>query len=199
MRWDNLFDDLASQLEQGLNAEDDDLQAEEERLRLGRLSIRERILSVHESYERTDDYSIRLVLRTGENVPVRPTTVGRDWLSGRIRDGSAAARQCIVPLAAIAGIVLAREQVRRSLATSARDTDPVLAARLGVAFVLRDLCRRRVAVEAVLPHGSVFGTIDRVGRDHFDVAVHEPGQPRRQSAVSEYRLVPLVELMMVRL
>ena len=42
MRWDNLFDDLESQLEQELDAEDIDLLAEEERLRLGRLGLRDR-------------------------------------------------------------------------------------------------------------------------------------------------------------
>lgn len=199
MRWDNLFDDLASQLEQGLTAEEEDLQAEEERLRLGRLSLRERIIAMFESYERTEAYSIRLVLVDGQSVPVRPTTIGRDWLSGAIRDGSAAHRQCIVPLAAIAGIVVDRGQVRRSLSGAPPETDRVLAARLGLAFVLRDLCRRRVSIEAVLTTGSVFGTIDRVGRDHFDVAVHEPAEPRRETSVSEYRLVPFAHLAMVRL
>ena len=43
MRWDNLFDDLESQLEQELTAEEVDLQAEEERLRLARLCIRDRL------------------------------------------------------------------------------------------------------------------------------------------------------------
>ncbi len=43
MRWDNLFDDLESQLEQELGAEDVDLLAEEERLRLGRLALRDRL------------------------------------------------------------------------------------------------------------------------------------------------------------
>ncbi|CAN5282067.1 hypothetical protein BH11ACT2_BH11ACT2_08130 [soil metagenome] len=199
MRWDNLFDDLETQLEQGLNAEEDDLHAEEERLRLGRLSLRERIVSVRDSYERRADYSLRFLLISGESVPVRPATVGRDWLSGDIRDGSAARRQCILPLTAIAGMSLTREQVRRSLAPSERATEATLATRLSVAFVLRDLCRRRVSLEIVTVAGSAFGTIDRVGRDHLDLAVHEPGQPRREGAVSEYRAVALAHLAMVRL
>ena len=37
MRWESLFDDMESQLEQELGAEDEQLRAEEERLRLGRL------------------------------------------------------------------------------------------------------------------------------------------------------------------
>lgn len=46
MRWDDLFDDLESQLEQELGAEDVDLLAEEERLRLGRLTLRDRLLAM---------------------------------------------------------------------------------------------------------------------------------------------------------
>jgi hypothetical protein len=37
MRWNNLFDDLAGQLERELGAEDRDREADEERLRIGRL------------------------------------------------------------------------------------------------------------------------------------------------------------------
>jgi hypothetical protein len=199
MRWDNLFDDLETQLEQGLTAEEEDLQAEEERLRLGRLTLRERILSVHESYERSVDYSLRFQLISGESVPVRPSTIGRDWISGDIRDGSSANRQCILPLTAITGISLTRQQVRRSLASADRRTEVALAARLSIAFVLRDLCRRRTSVEIVTTGAPAFGTIDRVGRDHFDLAIHEPGEPRRERAVTEYRVVALAQVAMVRL
>ena len=45
MRWDKLFDDLESQLEREITAEELDLDAEEERLRLGRLSVRERLVA----------------------------------------------------------------------------------------------------------------------------------------------------------
>jgi hypothetical protein len=45
----------------------------------------------------------------------------------------------------------------------------------------------------------VHGTIDRVGRDHLDLAVHEAGQSRRQSAVQQYRVIPLDQLLLVRL
>lgn len=40
MRWEHLFDDLETQLERELTAEELDLEVEEERLRLGRLSLR---------------------------------------------------------------------------------------------------------------------------------------------------------------
>jgi hypothetical protein len=199
MRWDNLFDDLESQLAQGLSAEEVDLRAEEERLRLGRLSVRDRIVSVQESYEKRAEYAIRVVLASGEYVDVRPVTVGRDWVSGDIRDGSRLKRQCILPLSAVVGITLSKEQVRRSLNESHRDPGANAAARLGLPFVLRDLCRRRSSVEIMTLAAPIAGTIDRVGRDHVDVAVHEAGTPRREAEVSGYRLVPLSQIMMVRL
>ena len=64
--------------------------------------------------------------------------------------------------------------------------------------MLRDLCRRRTSVELDLLDESLAGTIDRVGRDHLDLAVHEPGSARRESAVSQYRLVPFAQLSLVR-
>ncbi len=70
--------------------------------------------------------------------------------------------------------------------------------RLGLPFVLRDLCRRRTPLELHLPETVLHGTIDRVGRDHCDVALHEPGSPRRESAVTAYRVVAIDRVALVR-
>ena len=51
----------------------------------------------------------------------------------------------------------------------------------------------------MLASGEVHGTIDRVGRDHVDLAVHDRGEPRREGAVREVRIVPLAALLLVRL
>jgi hypothetical protein len=56
-----------------------------------------------------------------------------------------------------------------------------------------------VNVELITMTTPVTGTIDRVGRDHLDIAVHESGAPRRDSSVSTYRILPLRELLIVRL
>jgi hypothetical protein len=199
MRWDNLFDDLESQLEQGLTAEEVDLKAEEERLRLSRLTIRSRILSIHESFDRHAEFTIRMQLRSGDLLDLRPATVGKDWLSGDIRDSTTRNLQCIIPIDAIAAVVLTNDLVRRSVNEPVTETGQSLSGRLGLPFVLRDLCRRRVSVEILTMTTPVTGTIDRVGRDHVDVAVHEHGAPRRDAAVSAYRIVPLREVLLVRL
>ncbi|MCU1524984.1 MAG: hypothetical protein JWO18_1878 [Microbacteriaceae bacterium] len=195
MRWDNLFDDLEGQLEQELSAEEVDLQAEEERLRLGRLSVRDRIRAMHESGGIR--HPIRVVLTNGATIAVLPKTIGRDWVSGDLVDESQRESQCIVPIAAIASLVLSREQVTDSLEASGESAHG-LSGRLGLGFVLRDLCRRRRAIDVQLASGVLHGTIDRVGRDHLDLAMHDAGTPRRENAVTQYRLVPFDQVQLVR-
>jgi hypothetical protein len=200
MRWDNLFDDLEGQLEQGRTLEEGDLLAEEERLRLGRLSLRDRMAAIASFPPGVEDGVVRVLLHTGAVVPVRPLTFGRDWLAGDIVDESRNSAQCVLPVAGLASLLLTRRQVRQSLTpppgmTSGRGiTD-----RLSLAFVLRDLCRRRAALELSLPGATLHGTLDRVGRDHCDLAVHENGSPRRETEVSSYRIVPIDQIVFVRL
>lgn len=200
MRWDNLFDDLEGQLEQELGAEEVDLRAEEERLRLGRVSLRERISAIAAAEPPGSCYGIDVQLITGESLRLRPNTFGKDWIAGDLIEESARACQCVLPLGAIAALMLTSAQVRDSLRPERRASPaPQLADRIGIAFVLRDLCRRRVAIEAHAPGGILHGTIDRVGRDHFDLAMHERGEVRRAGAVSGIRVVPLGQLCLVRL
>jgi hypothetical protein len=199
MRWDNLFDDLESQLEQELSAEEIDLQAEEERLRLARLGIRDRLRSMHAARSPIDDRTLCLILGDGSRVTVAPETFGRDWFAGELIEESGRRPQCIVPLESILGVVLARDQVVPSLEPMVEESSGALSARLGLQFVLRDLCRRRAPVDLGLRTHRLYGTIDRVGRDHLDLAVHEPGQPRRDSLISEFRIVRLTEVVLVRL
>jgi len=199
MRWDNLFDDLESQLEQELTAEEVDLQAEEERLRLARLGMRNRLRSLH-SATVASERRLRLNLADGSTVTVDPATFGRDWLAGELVEESGRRPQCIVALDAIDGVILSARQVVQSLDSSGDgESAAALSARLGLAFVLRDLCRRRQAVELWLRDARMHGTIDRVGRDHIDLAVHEPDRPRRESEIREYRIVRLGQLVLVRI
>lgn len=196
MRWDQLFDDLEGQLERELTAEEVDLEAEEERLRLGRLSVRDRLLALQEAGEP----AISLLLLGGVRVSLRPVTFGRDWFSADLLDGSSRRAQCVVPLASVAGMTLNREQVAASLhPQDSGDGHPSLSSRLGLSFVLRDLCRRRRPVDLVLADTALHGTIDRVGRDHLDLAVHESGVVRREAAVMEYRVIAFAAIAYVRI
>ena len=197
MRWDNLFDDLESQLEQELGAEEGDLLAEEERLRLGRLTLRDRLIAMSRAGDGMPD-QLKLAMRDGSVVTVAVGSIGRDWLVGEMvgaRRGS-----CVVPLAAVAALLPSPEQLARSMTVEPAGESPVsLSARLGLAFVLRDLCRRRAAVDLRTASGErLHGTIDRVGRDHLDLAEHEPGVPRRAASVGRIRILPFGELHLVR-
>jgi hypothetical protein len=198
VRWDNLFDDLEGQLEQELNAESGDLRAEEERLRLGRLSLRARLAGLANGRCSGGVAIVTVVLLSGESISLRPTTFGRDWLAADLVGSSPAHAQCVLPLHAIAAVVLEPSQVDRSLAAEPQATARILE-RIGLPFVLRDLCRRRKSLQVHTANGVLTGTIDRVGRDHVDLAVHAPGTLRRSSDVRQYRIVPLSQIQLVRL
>ncbi|MFP7759770.1 hypothetical protein [Marisediminicola sp. LYQ134] len=201
MRWDDLFDDLEGQLEHELFAEELDVRAEEERLRIGRLSLRDRVAGIRSAAGKHGSRIVRLLLCDGTAIDVAPATIGRDWLSADVAGDTSRRDQCIVPFSSIAGVVLSRERVVESISapSTGREGPPdSLSARLTLSFVLRDLCRRRSTVEVRLRSGSAVGTIDRVGRDHLDLAIHERGVPRRESLVSEYRIVPFDQVVLVR-
>ena len=186
MRWDNLFDDLESQLEQELGAEDLDLLAEEERLRLGRLSLRDRLRAMS-----TADESVRLILTDGTRVAIAVGAFGRDWIAGEFSGEGLGSASCVIPISAIAGCLPTHAQTAASVGGDPDSGIGSLASRLGLPFVLRDLCRRRAAVNVRTTRELLHGTIDRVGRDHFDLAEHEPGVPRRDRSVRAIRLVPM--------
>jgi hypothetical protein len=197
MRWDRLFDDLESQLDHEQQEEERALALESERLRIGRLGLRDRLSAI--AAAGGDAGSVRIELVGGAVVQVRPAAFGRDWMSGHLgAPGGDATRsaQCIVPVGAIAAVLPGRHQVEASL-------DPVtegasrLAERIGLAFVLRDLGRRRLGVEVTTLDGRHHGTIDRVARDHLDLALHGQDAPRRERDVHGYRMVPFERLVLV--
>ena len=197
MRWDDLFDDLEGQLEHELGVEDVDMLVEEERLRLGRLALRDRLVAMTRPGDGATEH-LRVGLIDGQLISVAVGSLGRDWLLGELvgaRRGS-----CLLPLGAIAEVVPSPEQLARSVEAEVAPAAPLaISARIGLSVVLRDLCRRRAALEVATASGdSLHGTIDRVGRDHLDVAEHEAGVPRRASAVSRIRVLPFGQLVLVR-
>ena len=193
MRWDSLFDDLEGQLEQELSAEGDELRAEEERLRLGRLSLRDRLCA---AVAAAPAEPVRLRLVTGDPLVVTVRTIGRDWLSGEA--GDRRPEGVVVPLASVAALVVPPRLVAATLDPPA-DAERALPARVGLPFVLRDLARRRVPVSLQLASGVLEGTIDRVGRDFLDLAVHDLDSPRRTAAVRAVDVVALAAVLAVRL
>lgn len=203
MRWDSLFDDLENQLEHEMALDDLEVRAEEERLRIGRLTLRDRILALAEATA-AGSGSVTVALADGRWMTVRPHAFGKDWIAADIVPEESARRrpelaQCILPLAAVASLAVPRELLRESIRPlpEARGGGGI-ADRIGLAFVLRDLCRRRTRVDVSGVSGAFVGTIDRVGRDHLDLAVHEADAPRRQSLVRRIVVLPIDGIVLVR-
>lgn len=186
MRWELLFDDLESQLERGLAEEHDEVARDDERLRLARLGLGDRLRAA-------SGRRVEVILRSGSRCAFTVEQVGRDWACGEVDGGSDV---LVVPFWGVAAIELPPALVRDSLAPAVGRQQ--LAERLGIPFVLRDLARRRRFVELAVGEALLRGTIDRVGRDHLDLAEHEPDQPRRERVVRRSCLVPLATLDCVR-
>lgn len=183
MRFDHLFDDLESQLESELGASERSVADEEERFRIGKLELRERI--------REAGPSIDFVLRGGQRLRAKRVSVGRDWFSGEVLDGGQEGAGCVVPFRSIASIRMDEAAAVSSIAPSPEKVR--LADRLSLGFVLRDFARRRIWLRVhgqAASHLAPGGTIDRVGRDHFDLAVHEQGTIRARGNVSHVAIVP---------
>jgi len=187
VRWDELFADLEGQLEQGLGAEEREIELEEERLRVGRAALRDRVAAIA---QHPDALRVRLI--DGSAVEIVPRTVGRDWVSG---DLAGTAAQVVLPLAAVDALLPSTDQVQRSLAPASLGA---VTDRIGVAFLLRDLARRRRTLQLTTPAGVVTGTIDRVGRDHLDLAVHPLDGWRRPSAVARIEVLALARILLIR-
>lgn len=192
MRWDRFFDDLEDQLASEWEAERAALDTEAERLRLSRVSLQERLAMLAGADGAPP--SLAFELADGATLRAAVTGAGSDWVALRPAEGRGAV---LVPMGAITSIGMPHAELLRS----ARPAPPrsALADRMTFGFVLRDLVRRRAGVEVHLVSGRVLtGTIDRAGADHLDLAVHDPGAPRRTDAVSGHRLVPFAAVAWVR-
>lgn len=181
MRWDRFFDDLEDQLASEWEAERAALDTEAERLRLSRVSLRERLLSFA-----ADRASVTVALVDGARLHATVAGVGADWFSALEGDGGGAA---LVPLAAITELAASHADLLRSAHPAPQGS--ALAEKMTFGFAMRDLVRRRVAVGVHLHAGRLLhGTVDRAGADHLDLALHDAGSARRAAAITGYRIVP---------
>lgn len=192
MRWDRFFEDLEDQLSSEWEAERAALDTEAERLRLSRVTLRERLVALAGTGDQTLDVGDDAVLRG------RIAVVGADWVALQAEASSTGA--LIVPLAAIRLVGATHADLLRSARPPAPAVPAALSDRMTLGFVLRDAARRRVPVELRLVGGrTLSGTIDRAGADHLDLALHPAGTARRASEVSGHRMIPFAALACVRL
>jgi len=194
VRWDRFFDDLEDQLASEWEAERAALDTEAERLRLSRVLLSERLtLLAGRDGAALATASFDLVDGTALRATV--TGVGADWVALAPADRPAGA--VVAPFTAILGVGMPHADLLRT-ARAAPPRSP-LTERLTFGFVLRDLVRRRAGVAVHLVNGRMLtGAIDRAGADHLDLALHDPGAPRRADAVTGYRMVPFAAVAWLR-
>jgi hypothetical protein len=180
MRWEQLFEDLESHLEQLSHAERDAEIADRTRAELARVSIIDRLRA---SVGRT----ITCALREGGVVRGRLDRVGADFVLLTQAHG-----ETVVPLSAMVMLEGACEG-----AVSA-DMAGRVVSRLGLTAVLRSLARDRSTVRLGIGAGRVLvGTVQRVGSDFLQLAVHEAEESPRRGTVRATPLVPLERLISV--
>ncbi len=177
MRWEELFDDLEARFEEQERAE-----AEADLVDLVR-GERDRIAFVDRLRAHPEAW-IALDLRDGSNRRGKVLDVGKDWvLLGTPAGSSMEQRDLLVPIAAVLSA--------GGLSQQSLDAGQSVGRRLRLGSVLRGLARNRAAVAIDFwPMGHLDGTIDRVGADHLDLAVHPADVVRRAGEVRQMRTVP---------
>jgi hypothetical protein len=172
MRWEQLFADLEARLESEERAIAEAEVVDLVRAERARLVLRDR-LKAHLGERLT--WSI-----AGDPALVgRLLDVGADWVLVATASGDS-----LIPIGAVHCIT--------GLSRFTAPESGEVARRLGIGVILRGLSRDRAVVAIRLAGAQrVTGTIDRVGADHFDVAVHPEDELRRERAVREVRCVLL--------
>jgi len=194
VRWDRFFDELEAQFASEWEAERAALDTEAERLRLSRVPLRDRVEALRDR-ERTGA-APAFEFTDGGVIAAEVSSVGADWVALDPVDSRSGA--VLVPLASIAAIGIGHSDILRSARPV--ESRSLLTDRMTLGFVFRDLVRRRAGVAVHLAtRRSLTGTIDRAGADHLDLALHEPGVPRRASDVVGYRLIPFSSIAWVGL
>jgi hypothetical protein len=182
MRWEALFADLEAQAAAAEHAE---RAAEVEERTRGELAG----IGAIDRLRAADGTALRLRLAGGLALGGVVVRVGPDWLLV----AEDAAREAVVPLVALMGV----RGLSRYSAVPGRAG--AVNSRLGLRSALRGIARDRSPVRLELTDGSALSaTIDRVGADFAEVAVHAPGESRRRSDVAEVELVPFAALAAVR-
>jgi hypothetical protein len=180
VRWDALFADLEAAAEGAERLEYEAEVVEQSRAEYAAVRLTDRLRAQVAR-------PIVCHLVDGQRLDGTVDEVGPQWVLLQVVQG-----QVLVPVAALAGV--------EGLTGSAALPDGELGRRIGLGVVLRGLAVRRVPVRlALVGGGLVAGTVDRVGADHLELAVHAPDLPRRSAAVTAVRLVPFAALMGVRL
>lgn len=178
MDFDTLFQDLENQLERELDAELINRLDDEERERRAKLTLRERLIALQRAQ---GTKQVMATTKNGRELTFSIKNVGKDWAAFDVTAPLDLSGPVICALHAIRSLLLPEDVVRDSLGTpvgEVSDNDlraltgfKRLAEKVNLAFVLRDISRRRKQVRIHTFDGVLGGTIDQVGADHLDVSI----------------------------
>jgi hypothetical protein len=182
MRWQQLFDDLQWQFDAEEAAAELAESASRTRAEVGAVRLIERLGGAVGSAVGVDVHGAGRVAGV-------LTDTGPDWLL--IEDDRG--REQLVALAAVRTVAgLGRR-------TAAPEPAGGVRARLDLRRALRGLVRDRSAVQVVLDDGAALtGTLDRVGADYVELALHAADEPRRSESVQGVRAVVIGAIAVVR-
>ncbi len=182
MRWESLFADLEAA------AEGADQLAFEAEL-VDQVRAERATIALADRVRAHAGGALTLHVIDGERAEGVVADSGVDWVLLRPAVGGSSART-LVPFAAVCAV--------EGLTRRAMPPGGVVAGRLGLSVVLRALATDRCGVRIRLRSGVMLGgTIDRVGADHLDLALHRDDEPRRAGAVSGVRTVPLAAIVLL--
>lgn len=182
MRWDELFADLEARA-QALSAAERAAEIEDRtRYEAGRIRLADR-------------------LRPAVGTAVLVRCLGSVLVTGKLRRAhrewllvtEPAGNEALIACAAIVSVGgLGR-------LSEAPETERAVDARLGLRYALRSVVRDRSTLRLHLCDGATLdGTLDRVGADFVEIAVHAAGEPRRRAEVREVLTVPVNAVAAVR-
>ncbi len=188
MRWERLFDDLDARFDELADAEMRAELADRERVAAGGISTVERLGGA---------VGRPLRVRTTVGLAVTGTLVnlGPDWLLV----GEGTGREALLALRAVTTV--------EGLGVATGPAVEGVALRLNLRYALRGIARDRSPVAVVVGggvgeptslHTEITGTMDRIGADFVEVALHAPWEARRAASVRSVVLVPLSAVVLVR-
>lgn len=181
VRWEALFEDLESQLDDAARSTSDAEISERSRIDFSAITLAERMRG-----QIGQEIGVRV--RDTTSFAGRLERVGADWLV--LESGT---RSVLLPAAAIDYV----ERLGRPTGA------PVTLGRAAptLASALRVLARDRAEVLISLPGGEsarqLNGIVDRVGRDYCEVAVTQAGEMRRHRNVAAVLAIPFTALLSV--
>jgi hypothetical protein len=179
MRWDALFDDMEAQLAASDRLELDADVAERARADAAAVELADRLRG-------SLGLAIRVYLASGATFEGTLSHAGSEALVL-----SEPQHQLLIPYAAAVRYL---GLSRLAVAEPSR-----VRQRLGLASALRALARDRSGLSVLVGWGSaaestLHGVIDRVGRDHLDLAVTADGEERREANVRHITTIPFSAL-----